>query len=780
MRYHDFSTENPVFIDLETFSGCDLRAEGGWNYAAHHTTKLLTVAWSSEPGEFHLWLPHHNERYVSEEIRRMHLGEVHAVHFGEEFPDALRAVTGRPWYAHNAWTFDQLVWEQLAPDDLQPVRWGDTYPLALASGLPGGLNAIGKYLWGEGKYEAGNAVAKRATRLTPALKHPADVGAGDIAQVGRYNVQDVRLLGWLWEEVVRTLRMPEDEFRVLQTHAAINARGVRVDKELLSAVIDLSIQCQVRAVDEIARLTDGRFKTKKDLGQRTKINAWLTAEGVDLGGSLRKEVIMRWVESLPQEDDDDQESDGGVPDASGDEGGPGLTDRENQVDLVKVAKVLILRQAATRITDAKAAAASQSLNRDGRVRGLFVYWGAHTGRWAGRRIQVQNLPRPKEGVYTWGILDVLQQVARADLPSGQTRDYYGPVRALLPIGKGPQYRFLSVDDAASAMIRSLFLPDDGRTLAAADLSNIEARVLAWLAGEKWLMDAFWEGKDPYLLTAARIFGPPETWPAFPDPEKPGEFLSLKKHPYRQAGKVVELGSGYQLGSRQFAIYAAAQGIDLPKVGTTAEACIRAYRESHTAIAGAVAGEFDGKPYFKGGYWDKLNAASIAAVEQGGAHAVGPIVFEKSGGHLYVTLPSGRNLTYRNARVEEHTPPYAKGSGRLIRSVWYTSPRGFRNPMYGGKWAENVVQATARDFIAASAVRCEERDMPWLIHVHDEGVGSVKDEPASLDAFMSAMTELPAWAPDFPLDAEGSLLPRYAKSPPKGVKEVVYRNGRPHK
>lgn len=751
----------PVPIDLETRSACDLKVAGGWTYATHPTTKLLTVSWSPEKDLYYLWLPTVDEfdrDYLhppSDQLLQTHLADVRVI-YGPDVPEELRALASRPWAAHNAMTFDKPVWDELG-QGVKPVSWVDTYPLALACGLPGGLNAIGKVMWGEGKYEEGNTIAKEATRVRdPELADPRNVPIGALVQVGRYNVQDVRLLSWLLEEIERTGKFPEVEKEVLSVHHTINSRGARVDTKLLASLARLSTDCRTHAITEITTLTNGRLSSQKDLNSRKKVFEWLDFIGVDVGKSLRKEIIKTYIEKNTKEDavrfpeevptEDDGEDAEGTPVSTS--------------NLPLAIKVLELRMSAMKITDGKLAAASQSVNADGRVRGLFAYWAAHTGRWAGRRIQVHNLPKPKEGVDVWSLLNLFEETGGLD---------YLSVRGLLPLND-PMYRFLTPDDAASALIRSLFTAS---SLAAADLSNIEARVLAWLAGEDWLMQSFWSGDDPYMTMAERVFGRKETWAQYPDPKNPGQFLPLKKHPFRQAGKELELASGFQVGEVRLAVYFGQKGIDINALGTSPRECTHAYRDSHSKIAGTVAGEYKGRKYYRGGFWEQLNNAAIAACETPGPQIVGRITFEHIGGHLMVLLPSGRRLVYRSARVANVVPSYARGTGKTVRSVQYLSPRFGWNTLYGGKIAENVTQAVARDFLAWGLVQCERHGIPVVLHVHDEIVGETDDLPL----FMSCVTSLPPWAPEFPLDAEGNLAPRYAKSPPPGVKEIVYRNGR---
>jgi hypothetical protein len=782
-----------VFIDLETRSACDLRREGGARYAADSTTRLLTVAWTDDWGEsYHVWFPGAAE----DALEKPGVGPGIATHLpgvtvhwkGDgSVPEALRAVTDRPWVGHNAWTFDRHVWRGRGGPE--PVRWEDTYPLALAAGLPGGLDKIGRQLWGTGKYEPGNAATKAASRATrvPGDSEPDNIPPVQQIMVARYNVQDVRLTVELRKVIDRELKLTDHERRVLGCHDSCNARGVAIDREFVRALIRLSDEAKGRAVTKVAALTAGHkhaLANEADLRSRTKVFAWLGEMGVKIGDSLARAVVAKYIEDNRKGTEDDEK--GETDEAETDDPGEPETDDPAGVsrkavtkNLPLVVKVLELRMQALRVTEGKLKAALSRADEDGRIRYWAAYWAAHTGRWAGRGLQPHNLPRPKEGVDIWGILGHYER-SRTDPTVAFD---YDSVEALLPIGaRGADgkllYPYLSVDDAAGGLLRSIIVPDAGKVLAAADLANIEARVLAWLAGEKWLMEAFWAGADPYTAMAGKIFGPSDRWPAFPDP-KTGKPLPLKKHPFRQVGKVVVLGSGYQLGVEKFAVYAASNGIDLDAVGTTPRDCIIEYRRMHPAIAGRE-NEFEGNTYFRGGYWDNLNSAAIAAVQSGGPVTVGPVTFVMRGGHLRVVLPSGRELTYRDARAAE-----AQFHKRTIQQVRYTSPRFGPTPMYGGKWAENIVQAVSRDVLAHGFVALEDAGLFVVLHVHDELASPIDPDPEVMDVFMRCVTTPPAWLTNFPLDAEGSFASRYAKSPPPEWKakygdEWLYRNGKRHK
>lgn len=741
----------PVFMDIETRSAAELRKIGSWNFARDESTRVLTLAWTPDMGEtYHVWmpgivgtLPKAFDAQVALQMPGVN------VYTGRDVPDALAALTDRPWVAHNANGFDKIVWEYLYPS-LAPVSWIDTQHFAYSIGLPGGLDAIGKLLWGVGKYKDGKKVMLKAARAKVADESdPAYVEPITQVMVAAYNVQDVRLMVDAWPVYQRELKRPEHEERVQVASDAMNYRGVQIDRGLTKALIRLADEAKGKAVEKIADLTDGALGSLQALQSRSLVFQWLDKMGVSIGTSLRKNIVSRFIdENTAEEDDQDDEG----------ETAPS--------DMAKVVKVLELRMQALRITGGKLETALWMMDEEHRIHNSAVYHAAHTGRWAGRGLQLQNLPRPKEGVDVWAAIDLYERTG--NLP-------YADVTALLPLdARGANgkllYPYLSADDTASALLRSIVVPYEGDVLAAADLNQIEARMLAKLAGEDWLMEAFWDGADPYLLMAEKIAGPASGWPVYTDP-KTGEPLKPKKHPYRQyVGKIPELAAGYGMAGPKLTGYAAQYGIRLEDYGFTPDEVIWAYRRSHPAIAGREAGEYNGRPYFRGGFWDQLNAAAIRALTDGVHVQVGLVTFYKEGRHLICLLPSGRRITYRNAVIKDR-----EFYGKMLPSVWYTHPRYGPKPMYGGAFAENIVQAASRDVIAEGHVRCEESYLPVVLTCHDELVSSTR-KPRFPD-FMKCITTCPDWLPKFPLDAEGSCSPRYAKSPPPGVSDVVWRNGR---
>lgn len=661
-----------VTIDLETRSACDLRQHGGHLYADHPTTRLLTVAWHADD-EYHVWLPGVDR--VPQALLDLHLSG-YTVHLGPDFPPI---PVDRPWVGHNSFGFDEVVWRRLAPDVLQPPKWIDSMCLALAAGLPAGLQHIGQRLWGEGKYKEGSNELKKASRAKGVSDCDAEnVPVGSTVLVARYNVQDVKLTVDLMDELAASLIVPDSELEVLAAHREINNRGVKIDARLVSALYRLSNEAVEDCVTRIAELTDGFFPDADSLRKRTRVLEWVKSMGVDFGESLRREVVNQFVEEAGRELEARDELS-----ADDDDGGDPIG---NAANLALVVEVLQLRQSAMRITGAKLEAAGNRVDHAGIARALFAYWAAHTGRWAGRGIQVQNLPRAKDGVPVWPL--VREYLRRGDLPIDVVRAYLTADQRRKRL-KRP----VTPDDAASALIRSLFVPHDGdECLLTADLAAIEARVLNWLAGSQWMVDIFAAGGDPYIEFCRKVTG---------------ETIK-KKDPRRQVWKVILLGAGYQLGEDKLAVYAAAQGVDLTVAGLTPRTAIDAYRDAHPEIAGTVQGVFDGgRKWRKGGLWNDYNSAAITAVQTGTPVEAGRCLFFAKAGHLYVRLPSGRHLCYRNARLK---PVVKWGKERL--QVVYASPRWRDTALYGGKlcWSGDTLVLTDRGPVPIRSVT--NRDRVW--------------------------------------------------------------------
>jgi DNA polymerase len=807
-RSTSWKHSDAVLLDIETRSTVDLKSHGGRRYAESPNTQILSVSWHDRGTDF-LWLP-----TLPEPTNPATWGMVHehipphvVLHFGPEHPDPLRqaAQSGRPFVAHNAWGFDAFVWAAKMPADMQPASWIDTDPLARAVGLPGGLDKIGIELRREGKHAKGKGALKKFMRavdpeaiardqfydkeLKKALA--SQPGPGDLILIGAYCWDDTcGLLKALWDYLGRH-PLAAFEVPVLDAHRELNGDGVRFDVGLAEALKALAQDAAVdglRRCQELSGGPDSPFKVEKDLRKRDKVFAWIAKQGASIGKSLRKDVVeglIREVEKQmagqdPEEygkakpdvavDTDEVESDAAVGDEDGE-------DREAEEAPVFIPPVVVeflkARFAALRITRGKIDAAVNRVS-GGRIHELLVYFGAHTGRWAGRGMQIHNLPKPKPAVPVWELIDLYEREGAAT--RGRLGRAFDPARvqeildAYYPkvLAKDPFAEKATLDDAASALLRGTLLPDEGEYFSAGDYNAIEFRGAGWAADEDKIMQYFRDKVDPYSMMAQKIYG---------------RLPTSKKDPIRQVGKITDLGCLYQLGEKKFGIFAASQGADLEAAGTTPRACVLAFRDEFTKIAGERTGDDteDGQPIRRGGIWGQLHAAAIRALEdaRGNPHTVGPFKFQKVGGSLALFLPSGRPIYYRKASIEQVVPVWEKGKAnpRTKAAVVYTSPRGnkFRNYLYGGKYLENAVQGMCRDLLAAAMVEVRRHGMRVRFHVHDELVVSARTEKEARDA-MAIMSTPPAWARDFPILVEADTMPRYAKTAPPGWKSFNYENG----
>lgn len=388
-------------------------------------------------------------------------------------------------------------------------------------------------------------------------------------------------------------------------------------------------------------------------------------------------------------------------------------------------EVMKLKSGATRITTGKLKRALSACSPDGRLRDLLVYHGAHTGRWTSRTVQIHNLPRGVKGVD----VDALARDLTYESALAEARRLEVPVDAVL-----------------STLIRPCLVAGVERTLCVADYSAIECRGVAWFAGAEGLLDVFRRHRCPYRAMASRIY------------DRPYADVTDAQ---RQVGKVVVLGSGYGLSSAKFAGYAANFGIDLDAAGVSADECIDSFRQGYPEIP-LLWREYD-------------RAAKLALTEGVTAHA-GRCYFARHGDHLIIELPSGRQLTYRNARCEDRLPLWARWvkDARPVPSIVYSGHRG-EAILYGGKITENVVQAHCRDMLAHALVGLPEAAGGCVFHVHDEIVTEAPLESGERSTRLLAqhMSTPPAWAPGFPVEVKSTFGRRYSKG---SGDEIVARNG----
>ena len=476
--------------------------------------------------------------------------------------------------------------------------------------------------------------------------------------------------------------MPETEQALWELTTKANAVGVGVDRELVDAAIAIGEAEQQRMTQEARELSG--LDNPKSVQQLMK---WLDKELPDTElTDLRKATVAELLKA--------------------------------GVDSSSAARMLELRQQMSKTSTKKYDAIQAAVCEDGRVRGMMFYYGApRSGRWAGRIVQPQNLPQnhlPN--------LDYARQLAKA-------RD-----AELLELSYG------SVPDALSQLIRTAFIPRPGTRFAVADYNAIEARVVAWLAGETWVLDAFRCGADIYCVTAAQMFGVPV--------EKHGQNAHL-----RQRGKVAVLALGYGGGE------AALTAMGALKMGIPEED-LKGIKESWRRANANICR-----------LWTRVEDAAIAAVMTGESTKITigggrKLVFQRetdatSGqDFLTITLPSRRKLFYAHPTLKP-ARNFPERRSLHYMSLNQTTRKWDWTDTWGGKLVENITQAVARDCLANTLIELWARHMIAVFHVHDEVIVEITSND-QLDEILAVMAAPIDWAPGLPLKGAGFTCGYYQK------------------
>lgn len=699
-------------IDFETRSAADLRKTGAARYFEDPSADVLCAAWCVEDGPVQTW------------------------RIGEPCPEEIRqhVLSGGQLAAWNA-TFEAWGWKYvLGPKHGWPVpalsQWVDTMAQAAAMSIPQSLDGAAQALAMEQQKD------KDGMRLIRKFSIPRKAKKGevpgllywndpkdhpeDFAAFVRYCAQDV--------EVERAIRkklvlLSDYEQRVWEMTLRMNDRGVHLDMALVDALQRIAEQAKGRLDKEMTQVT-GRAVTA--CSQVAALTRWLQTQGVD-ADKLNKNAIEDLL----------------------------------SLDLPEQARRAVeLRKEAAKTSTAKLDAMQAAVCRDDRARGLHLYHGAGTGRWSGRLIQTQNMPRG-----TGTVKD--PETAVGDMLTGDARwieMIYGQPMS-----------------AVSDMLRSCITASPGNRLLAADYSSIEGRVTAWLAGEQWKIDAFIandEGRGPgmYELTAASIFN------------KPVETIG-KKSPERQVGKGGELGLGF--GGGVLAFYAMIVNSPTPLDMAIVYPILREVAEPETweraekryeecldrgdtgtdvmSLEAWVASEVT-KVQWRARHprtvelWRGLEDAAREAVQNPGHIATyGKISYIVRRGFLWCRLPSGRCLAYGSPRIEDRKTPWGDTKPSVTAlGVDSVTKRWTRFALYGGLLTENAVQAVARDLMAHGMLQAEEAGYPMVMTVHDEGVADVPMGHGTLAEFERRLCDLPTWATGLPVVASGWEGLRYRK------------------
>jgi len=617
---------------------------------------------------------------------------------GEPCPGEIveHVMMGGEIVAHNA-AFERIIWRYILSDPKygwpEPAteQWRCTMVMAYALALPGSLENAAP--------AAGLDIAKDMSgrRLMLQMAKPRKVENGvitwwnepaKIEKLIAYCKQDVEVERAL-EKRLRPLS--PSELALWHLDQTINDKGILVDTELCLAGKNIVKQTQERLDNDMAEATGREVSA---CSNRNQIVKWIKSQGVEVGSIAKDQIEDLLLTDLPD----------------------------------NVRKVLLLRQESAKASVAKIDALLNGASpEDGRAKGLLQFHAASTGRWGGRRFQPQNIKRPDETD-----IDTAIDIVR-------TGDYdYVSMMYGQPLSV--------VGDCLRGMVKAA----PGHRIIAADYSNIEGRVLAWLAGEHDKLEAFrafdaGTGHDLYKITAGSILG-----------KDPADITKDERQAY---GKVPELALGYQGGVGAFQTMAVNYGVNL----TTEEVeMIRDnWREAH--------------PNIKQFWWNIEQAAVDAVKRKGSTTAVGRIKFRFAGSWLFMRLPSGRFLAYPYPEVREFDTPW----GDLKEGLTYFStidvskkakvvddPNNSglwaRIKTYGGMLAENATQAVARDVMGDAMPRLENAGYPIILTVHDEVVTEPREDHGSVEEMEHIMKTLPAWASGLPVAAEGFEARRYRK------------------
>jgi len=620
--------------------------------------------------------------------------------------------------AHNA-PFELAVWNEIMVKRygwpiLKPEQTHCTMAQAYAMGLPGGLEdaalALGLSVLKDAEGRSLMLRMARPRRMegdTPIWWDDAD----KLARLYEYCKQDVRVERELEQ---RLAPLSEHERRVWLMDFAINQRGVAVDLETAKAGVKMVERIQERVTQELTSLTDGAVTSVTAL---IPLKQWLDARGcqtTDTG--LAKDV----VEAMLKNDDYSPE----------------------------VRRALLLRQESGKASVAKLDRMVKLAGSDSRLHNSLQYYGAATGRWAARGVQVHNLVRDMPPAH------IVEEIL------GHVRD---GALDWIDMAYGPPMTMLS------RCSRSFFVAPPGRKLIAGDFAGVESRGVAWIAGEEWKLKAFRAsdaktGPGIYELTASKTLGVPL--------EKIG-----KDSIERQVGKVEELAFAYQGG------IGAARKFLPASMKNTPDATLNqwklAWRAEHPAIAGRLTTNANTRrSYIQGGFWKGIEAAALNAVRcPGELFTAGfpgrGVAFKKAGSFLWCQLPSKRVLCYPYPKIlpgkysDQLTYMTVPGedTSSIIADV-KNANNWARVSTYGGSLTENVVQALCRDLLVDVMLRLTDNGAKIVLHVHDEiviEVGSnLKWNAAARDEMEEQMRTPPEWAKDFPLWAECKIMQRYGK------------------
>lgn len=636
-------------IDIETYSSVNLQKAGVYKYAESPDFDILLFGYSVDGGA------------------------VHVIDFacGEKIPaeivDALSDESVTKW-AFNA-QFERVCLSNYLDTWLSSDSWHCTMVWSATLGLPLSLEGVGAVLGLEKQKltEGKNLIKYFCVPCAPTKTNGGrtrNLPQHDMEkweQFKAYNLRDVETEMSIQKKLTR-FPVPDFIWNEYHLDQEINDRGIGLDMTLVEQAIAIDSISRKNLTQQIQNLTD--LDNPNSVAQ---MKGWLSDNGLEMD-TLGKKAVAETLKTAPKH----------------------------------LADVLSLRQQLAKSSVKKYTAMQTAACKDSRARGMFQYYGANrTGRFAGRIIQLQNLP----------------QNHMSDLADA---------RALVRSGNYDALELLydDIPDTLSQLIRTAFVPKDGRKFIVADFSAIEARVLAWLAGEKWRMQVFADGKDIYCSSASQMFGVPV--------EKHG----INGH-LRQKGKIAELALGYG-GS-----VGALKSMGALEMGLTEEELqplVNAWRNANPMITAL--------------WWD-IDSAVKTTVREHIPTKVAGLKFTYESGFLFMRLPSGRRIAYVKPRMGINQ----FGSESVTYEGMGATKKWERLESYGPKFCENAIQAIARDILMYAMQTL--RNCSIVAHVHDELIIEA-DRRMSLSAVCEQMGRTPPWAKGLLLRADGYECDFYKK------------------
>lgn len=646
-------------IDIETYGSNDISSCGVYKYAEAKDFTILLFAYSCDYGPV----------------------EIVDLVSGEKLPEHIYRALSDPKVLKTAFnaTFERICLSRYLGLYLSSDQWECTMVRSAMLGLPLSLAAVGEVLRLEDqKMNEGKALIRyfslpckptktngMRTRNLP--EHAPE--KWDLFK--KYCKRDVEVENAIRRKTT-AFKIPPFEKELYDIDQRINDRGVMLDMRMVRNAIRMSLVYNGRLSVEAAELTG--LDNPNSVAQ---LKTWLEQE------------TGNEVKSFNKKD---------MPDIMG------------SCDASHVQRLLAIRQELGKTSVKKYEAMDKTVCEDDRVRGLTQFYGAaRTGRWAGRLVQVQNLPQ--------------NHIPDLDLARSLVLD--GDLDML-------EICYGNVPDTLSQLIRTAFIAKPGHTFIVADFSAIEARVIAWLAGEAWRMEVFRTHGKIYEASAGMMF------------RIPVESIT-KTDPRRQKGKIAELALGYQGG------VGAMRTMGGEKMGLSEEEMKEIVSHWRTANPAIV------------NLWDEVQAAAMGSISNRETVIKKGIRFRSELGAMTVQLPSGRKLFYPRARLEIRDKFGRKSKTIVYEGQNQTTRKWEEQETYGGKLVENIVQGIARDCLAVTMARLEKMGYPIVFHVHDEVILEVPDDGTKTLAEVCGVFKKPiAWAEGLPLKGDGYITNYYKK------------------